>query len=118
MRSVLYTLSSETTEEQFAAKRHNPATVCQFRDHTGIHRVVLGSGDNDYINMYREGGLTFIVNRNYQLGYVGMNVFEGDDCIGDIFLQSTEKVDELLGRGGIDKSGWWIAKTLADYTIQ
>jgi len=88
---------------------------CQFRDRTGKHRVFVGYGTFDYIDVYREGSLTFILCRNPRQGYVGMQVCEGSDCIGDIFLQSTEQVDELLGKGGIDKSGWRIAKILASY---
>ena len=117
MRTVSYSLDHETDKERTRAGRHHAAIVCKFRDRTGKHRVFVGSGTRDYIDVYRDGSLTFILCRNTGHGYVGMHVYEGDNCLGDIFLQSTEQVEEHLGRGGIDKSGWWIAKVLTEYVL-
>jgi len=119
MRTIVnYTISPESIEAQTKARRYNPTTVCTFRDKRGKHTVTIGKGNNDYIDVFREGHLTFILTRNFSFGYVGLDVFDGDENIGNMFLQSTEQVDELLGQNGIDKAGWWISKVLANYAIQ
>ena len=90
-----YTLTEETHEEQRAAGRYNPATVITFRDKRGQHRHALGKGTEDAIDVYRESGLYYVLTRNYRLEYVGLEVFEGADAVGDIFMQSAVDTNEV-----------------------
>ena len=114
MRSVPFAVAHETWEEAGAAGRYNRGLVALFRDRTGNHRVPIGAGESDNVEVYRDHGLTYVVSRNHGLGYVGLEVFEGDAQVGETFLQVDYEIAELLGRDGLDRSGGWIARQLAD----
>ncbi len=114
MRTVSFAVSHETWEEASAAGRVNRGLVVQFRDRTGKHRVPIAAGESDGVEVYREHGLTYVLSRNHGLGYVGLEVFEGAALVGETFLQVDYEIAETLGRDGLDRAGWWIAKQLAD----
>jgi len=92
-----YTVSKESVEDMCKAKRFNPCLEITFRDKSGIHQHKIGAGYDDDIYVYRERRQTFILTQNPRLGYVGLEVFEGDVKIGECFLQS-HQVIEVLGR--------------------
>lgn len=92
-----YSISKENTEDMIRAKRFNPCLEITFRDKSGIHTHKIGSGYSDDICVYRENGITFVLSQNTGLGYIGLEVFEGADKTGEIFLEE-HQVIETLGR--------------------
>ena len=92
-----YTIQKESFENMNNAGRWNPCLEITFRDRTGNHTHKLGAGHQDDIHVYREYGITFILTTNPYLGYVGLEVFEGSEQAGDLFLEYHNLV-EVLGR--------------------
>ncbi|MBC2711134.1 MAG: hypothetical protein HGJ94_09110 [Desulfosarcina sp.] len=91
-----YRITKEATKEMIAGGRFNPGLKITFRDRLGQHTHKLAAGEDD-IHVYREAGLTCVLSVNERLGYIGLEVFEGDQTVGDIFLQGNQ-VKEVLGR--------------------
>ena len=92
-----YSINKESTEDMINAGRFNLCLVIIFRDRSGKHTHILSAGYSDDINVYRDDLDTFILSRNSRLGYVGLEVFEGADKVGEFFLES-HQVKEVLGR--------------------
>ena len=92
-----YSITKESTDEMVAAGRFNPSLEIIFRDRNGTHRHKLSAGYRDDIHVYREAGQTSVLSVNERLGYIGLEVFEGSQPAGDIFLQEGQVV-EILGR--------------------
>jgi hypothetical protein len=92
-----YRIFKETTEEMIAGGRFNPSLMITFIDKSGRHTHRLASGYGDEIHVYRNGDLTCVLSVNERLGYAGMEVFKGDDAVGDVFLQG-DQVTETLGK--------------------
>lgn len=115
MRRVGFQAKKETYEEQRAAGRYNPGLVVLFRDRTGNHRVHIGAGYSDNIEVYREGDETFILSKNYRLGYVGLEIFQGSRQVGEMFLQNSQDIDEILGPKGLDLADHNIVKRMAQW---
>jgi len=95
-----YSITKESIDEMIAAGRFNPSLEIVFRDRCGIHRHKLSAGYSDNLHVYREGSLTCILSVNNRLGYIGMEVFDGNQPFGDIFLQG-DQVFEILKRNGL-----------------
>jgi hypothetical protein len=113
MRKVRrYTISKESFEDMCKAKKFNPGLQITFRDKNGIHHHILSAGYSDDICVYRENQQTFILTQNPRLGYVGLEVFEGDDKSEDIFLEA-HQVIEVLGRD--DLAPLTVIRRLCDY---
>ena len=113
MRAVKkYTISKESLEDMREAKRFNPCLEITFRDKKGVHHHKLSARYDDYIYVYREHQETFILAQNPRLGYVGLEVFEGDDKTGGIFLVARQVV-EVLGKD--DLAPFTIVRRLRDY---
>jgi len=93
-----YRISKEDFWEMLHARRHNPCLVITFRDKSGSHIHKLSAGYSDDIDVYREGTETFVLSSNSRLDYVGLEIFEGPDKTGEIFLQG-DQVKEALGAG-------------------
>ena len=88
MRKVTnHNIKKESFEDMLKAKRFNPCLEITFRDKTGIHTHKLNAGYRDNIYVYREGEETFILTNNPYLGYVGLEVFKGDQSVTDLFLE-------------------------------
>jgi len=115
MRRVGFTIEKETYEEQREAGRYNPGLVVLFRDRTGNHRVHIGAGYSDDVEVYREGEETFILSKNWRLGYVGLEIYRGSRHIGEMFLQNSQDIDEILGPQGLDLADYNIIKRMAQY---
>jgi hypothetical protein len=113
MREVKeYTISKESLENMREAKRFNPCLEITFRDKKGVHNHKFNAGYDDDIYVYRHHQETFILTQNHRLGYVGLEVFEGDERIGDIFLEA-HQVIEVLGRD--DLAPFTIVRRLSYY---
>jgi hypothetical protein len=113
MRAVTkYTISKESLADMLKAKRFNPCLEITFRNKKGVHRHKLGAGYDDHIDVYREQQETFILTQNPRLGYIGLEVFAGDDKTGDIFLEA-HQVLEALGKN--DLAPFTIIRRLSDY---
>ena len=100
-----YRITKESFWEMLHAKRHNPCLEITYRDRSGKYTHKLSAGYSDDIDVYREGSETYILSTNSRLGYVGLEVFEGADKAGAIFLEA-HQVEEILGK-----------TNLASYTI-
>lgn len=113
MRRVkTYTILKESFEDMCKAKRFNPCLKITFRDKKGVHHHNLSAGYDDEIHVFREHQQTYILTQNPRLGYVGLEVFDGDDRIGDIFLEA-HQVTEVLQRD--DLAPFTIVRRLTDY---
>lgn len=95
-----YRISKEDFWEMLHAKRHSPCLVITFADKAGKYTHKLSAGYLDDIYVYREDKETFVLSRNSRLDYVGMEIFEGPEKQGGIFLQG-DQVKEVLGRDNL-----------------
>lgn len=107
-----YTVSKESFEDMIKANRFNPSLEILFRDKAGKHVHKISAGYDDVIHVYRENADTFILSLNPGLGYVGLEVLDGSEKTGRIFLQG-DQVKEILGRDGLVP--FTIIKRLKDY---
>jgi hypothetical protein len=97
MRRVTnWILRKESFGDMMDSRRYHQCIEIVFRDKKGVHRHKLSIGGSDKIDVYRENGETFVLSRNPQLGYVGMEIFAGNERTGDLFLQPHE-VEEVVG---------------------
>jgi hypothetical protein len=90
-------INKESTEDMIKAGRFNPCIEITFRDRSGKQTHKLSAGYGDVLDIYREGLETYVLSTNPRLGCVGLEVFEGDEKTGSIFLES-HQVKEVLGR--------------------
>ena len=98
MRKIYnYLINKESFWEMLHAKRFNPCLEITYRDRSGKHTHKLSAGYGDILDIYREGTETYILSTNSMLGYVGLEIFEGPDKTGAIFLEA-HQVKEVLGR--------------------
>jgi hypothetical protein len=95
-----YSITKESIDEMIAAGRFNPSLEIVFQDRFGSHRHKLSAGYGDDIHVYSDGSLTCVLSVNNRVGYIGMEVFDGSEPAGDIFLQG-DQVLESLGRNGL-----------------
>ena len=92
-----YRVRKEHILEMLQAKRHHQCLEITYRDRSGQYTHKLAAGYGDDLDVYREGAETLILSRNPRLGYIGLEIFEGPDKTGEIFLQG-HQVKETLGR--------------------
>ena len=107
-----YQISKESFEAMREAQRFNPALEIRFRDRSGEHIQTLIAGYDDDLYVYREAGETYVLSLNQRLGYVGLQVFEGSEAQGEIFLQDGQ-VEEILGH--LDYAPYTIIRRLREY---
>jgi len=107
-----YTIQKESFEDMNNAGRWNPCLEITFRDKAGIHTHKLSAGYQDDIHIYREHGITFILTSNPYLGYVGLEVFNGNKQAGDLFLEYHNLI-EVLGR--CDLAPFTMIRRLREY---
>jgi len=108
-------IGKESFEDMHKAGRWNPSLEITFRDRGGSHTYKISAGYADEIHVYREAGITYVLARNTHLPYMGVEAFEGDEVVGDIYLQEGQ-VEEVLGRS--DLAPATIVRRLRDYLIQ
>jgi hypothetical protein len=92
-----FSIQKENLFDMLHAGRYNPCLEITYRDRFGKHTHKLTAGYWDDLDVYREGNETYILSSNPKLGYVGLEVFEGPDKTGEMFVQE-EQVKEVLGR--------------------
>jgi hypothetical protein len=90
-----FSINKESIEDMIKAGRFNPCLEITFRDRSGHHTHKLSAGYSDDIHVYREGSETYVLSTNSRLGYVGLEVFEGADKAGAIFLEENQVKDTL-----------------------
>lgn len=88
-----YAISKESVEDMVEAGRHNPMLEITFRDRKGKHTQKLYAGYGDRLTVYREGQYTFVVAQGTRLGYVGLEVFKGEEQTGELFVEETRMKD-------------------------
>ena len=91
-----FSIQKENLYDMLHAQRYNPCLEITYRDRFGKHTHKLSAGYWDDLDVYREGTETYILSSNPKLGYIGLEVFEGADKIGEMFVQE-EQVKEVLG---------------------
>jgi hypothetical protein len=111
-RIYTHTIGKEPFEDAVKAGRWNPCLRITFKDRAGKHTHDLSAGHYDVLDVYREGTETYVLSTNTRLGYVGLEVFNGDERAGEIFLQG-DQAKEVLGRENI--APWSVIKRLRDY---
>ncbi len=109
-----FKISKESYEDMLHAKRFNPSLEITFRDRSGQHTHKLSAGYGDVLDVYREGTETYILSSNSKLGYIGLEILEGPDKTGAIFLQE-HQVKEILGRD--DMAPYNAIKKMRDHII-
>ena len=92
-----YMIGKETFNDMLNAGRFNPCLEITFRDRSGKHTHKMSAGYSDEIHVYRNHRETFVLSQNRRLGYIGLEVFTGDEHIGEIFLED-HQVKETLGK--------------------
>jgi hypothetical protein len=115
-------LRRENYESQRAAKRENPAFVFLFV-HKGVnHRVVLPIGSDDNHRMLVEDDRVYCVSWNCSLDYCGVTVWDVEphsertlDESGSAFWQSSEQIEEVLGKRGLDLATNTIIRRLCNH---
>lgn len=107
-----YCIGRESVEEMIAAGRFNRSLEIYFRDRTGSHRHKISAGFDDEISVYREANLTCVLSVNKHMEYVGLEVFDGKDAVGDIFLQEEQLLNIL---GSLDLAPYTIINRLLEF---
>ena len=95
-----YSIRKETLSDMLHAGRYNPCLEITYRDRSGKHIYKLSVGYSDDLDVYRSGSETYILSSNPKLGYMGLEVFDGPDKTGEMFVES-EQVEEVLGRNDL-----------------
>jgi len=113
MRKVsTYMIGKETFDDMLNAGRFNPCLEITFRDQSGKHTNKISAGYSDEIHVYREHRETFVLSQSRRLGYIGLEVFKGDETLGEIFLED-HQVKETLGKD--DLAPFTIIRRLGEY---
>ena len=84
------TITKESLEDQLKYRRFNPGLEITFTDEKGEHRYKIASGYADNISVFQDNGTTLVLSHNPCLGYVGLEVFQGDEKINEVFLIGSE----------------------------
>lgn len=87
---INFIITNECLKDQLKARRQHPSLEITFRDRRGQHKHKISSGRADDIHVFQENGVTMVLSRNPQLEYAGLEAFEGDDKINDVFLKGGE----------------------------
>ncbi len=85
-----------------------------YRDKGGIHAVELMAGRLDEIEVFRESGKVYVLCWNEKHRYAGIEMFRGQERIGDVFLESGD-VETALGRKGLELTSISMVKRLAKH---
>tara|TARA_B100000614_G_C14545845_1_gene492054 strand:+ start:1278 stop:1625 length:348 start_codon:yes stop_codon:yes gene_type:complete len=107
-----FSIDNETIEDMIKAGRYTPCLCITFQDRSGKHTHNLSAGSDDVLDVYREGSGTYVLATNCHLEYLGLEVFEGAEKLGSIFLQG-HQVKDVLGRESC--APFNVIKRLRDY---
>ena len=98
MRKVKdYRIGKETFNDMLNAGRYNPCLEITFKVRRGTYTHKLSAGYSDEIHVYRDDKEICVLSQNRRLGYIGLEVFQGDERIREIFLEDNQ-VKETLGK--------------------
>ena len=101
MEKIHYTITKESIEDQIKSGRFNPGLEIIFTDEEGRHKHKIAAGYSDEISVFQESGITMIMSHNPKLGYAGLEVFQGNERINDVYLSGHE-MDKAFGDGDHD----------------
>ena len=107
-----YKIQKESLEDMRESGRFNRCIEITFKDLAGEHTHKIGAGYSDEIDVYQEESVTFLLSHNPGLGYFGLEMFEGDEKVGDLFIDS-HQVKDTIGRE--DLSPFNTIKRMAEY---
>lgn len=94
-RITNYSICKESLEDMIDSGRFNPCLELTLEDKPGQYIHKLSAGYGDAIDVYREESEISILYTNDMLGYIGLEVFDGNEKLGDIFLEEYELKDTL-----------------------
>ena len=94
-KATNFAITNECLEDQLKARRHYPSLEIIFRDKNGLHRHKISSGRADDIHVFADNGMIMVLSRNPRLDYAGLEVFEGDQKLNDVFLTGSELLAAL-----------------------
>jgi len=115
MRKIYnYSIKKEDYWVMLHAKRFNPRLEITFRDRSGQHTYKLSAGYGDVLDVYREGTKTYVLSTNSKFGYIGLEILEGDEKTGAIFLER-HQIKEALGKE--DMAPFNVIKRLREHII-
>ena len=82
--------------------------------------MTVGAGRSDDISFFIEGNEMICVSINYQLDYVGIQVYsmEHEDDLAELFLQGDEQIKEILGRDWENRTPRHVARVLWSHLSQ
>jgi len=107
-----YKVAKEPVEDMVKANRFNPCLEFTFRDKKGQHIHKISTGYGDTIHVYRHDLETYVLSLNPRLDYAGLEVIEGSERSGNIFLEGNQ-LKEILGK--VDLAPFTIIKRLRQY---
>ena len=85
-----YTIAKESMDEQLKFRRFNPGLEITFTDDKGMHKQKIASGYSDEISVFQDNGTILVLSHNPRLGYVGLEAFQGDERLNEVFLVGSE----------------------------
>jgi len=85
-----FTIDKETIEDMIKAGRYNQCLEITFQDRTGKYTHKLSAGGSDVLDVYREGLETYVLSSHCGMGYIGLEIFEGSERIGELFIEGHE----------------------------
>ena len=107
------TIQKESFADMMTAGRHNRCLEIGFRDRHGKQIHKLDAGHSDTIHVYRNRiGVTFVLNRNRSIDYVGLQAFREKRQIGHAFLEK-EHIKNIIGR--MDLQPYTIIRRIWDF---
>ena len=116
MKPIKYKVQKESLEDMCRAGRYNPSLEITFQDKSGAHIVKVGAGYTDDLYVYQSmGEETYILSQNNHFDYVGLEVFEGDEQVWEMFLQNDWQIQEVLGKKGLDAAPYNIIKSMLNH---
>jgi len=101
--------------ETWQPGHYGPTQQITYRDKTGSYTVNISAGSSDSVDVFREGGVTYVLSINRSIGYVGVQAFKEGQDYGDVFLQNDWEIREALGPRGLDLQDVTIARKLSEY---
>lgn len=112
MRKIKAIIANEPFDYMVSAGRWNPCVEIIFNQGRAQHRHKIKAGSSDEILVYREGSLVYVLNFNQRLPYIGLEVFDGNENVGNVFFQG-DQVQEALGNR--NKSPFATIRRLLEY---
>jgi len=84
-----------------SSDRFNKSLEIHYSNNGKIHIHKIGAGYTDRIHVYLRGNELVVLSVNEYLGYVSIEVFNGDGRVGEMFMQDYQ-MTEAFGTFDID----------------